>query len=50
MNFIRKTYCRIFQKAFHIVIPLLPYREPEIISRMQDIPDVILKENAESRS
>ncbi len=46
MNFIRKTYCRIFQKAFHMVIPLLPYREPEIISRMQDIPDVILKEKS----
>ena len=39
----KKIYCRIFQKAFRLVIPVLPYRKPEIVEGFpQLIP--ILKE------
>lgn len=31
MFIVNKIYCRIFQKAFRLVIPLLPYRKPKII-------------------
>lgn len=27
----KRIYCRIFQKAFRLVIPILPYRKPQII-------------------
>lgn len=31
MNIFKKAYCRIYQTAFRIALPLLPYREPEIL-------------------
>ena len=44
MNIAYKTFCRVFQGCFHLALPLLPYREPEIY---KDISDVIkiLKQN-----
>lgn len=41
MNPIKKAYCRIFQKAFHIAIPLLPYRTPKILGHVVQIPDLL---------
>ena len=32
MNLIRQVYCRIFQGAFRLALPLLPYREPEVFA------------------
>lgn len=29
MNLFKKIYCRIYQFAFHLALPVLPYREPE---------------------
>lgn len=43
MNPIRKVYCRIFQKAFHLVLPILPYRKPERIDSLANIPAVLEK-------
>ena len=31
MNTFKKIYCRIFQNCFKLVIPILPYRTPEIL-------------------
>ncbi len=31
MNTFKKIYCRIFQSCFKLVIPILPYRTPEIL-------------------
>lgn len=31
MNTFKKIYCRIFQKCFKLVIPVLPYRTPKIL-------------------
>ncbi|MBQ8403429.1 MAG: iron-containing alcohol dehydrogenase [Clostridia bacterium] len=30
MNILKKTYCRVFQTAFRLALPFLPYREPKI--------------------
>lgn len=38
MNPVKKIYCRIFQKAFHLVLPVLPYRQPKRLDRLSDIP------------
>lgn len=41
MNRIKKIYCRVFQKAFHLVIPILPYRQPKRLESLADIPSVL---------
>ena len=48
MNQVKKIYCRIFQKAFHLVIPILPYRQPKKVEHLADIPS-ILKEKGVDR-
>ena len=47
MNPIRKIYCRIFQQAFHIAIPLLPYRRPQTLESLEDVPGVLKAEGVE---
>ena len=41
MNVLNKICCRIYQKAFHIAIPFLPYRKPEIKASISDVIDVL---------
>lgn len=41
MNILKKIYCRIFQNGFHMAIPLLPYREPELIRGFTGVPGVL---------
>ena len=43
MNIFKKLYCRIFQICFRIAIPILPYREPELIQGFAGIPTVLKK-------
>lgn len=43
MNKLKKFYCRIFQTAFKIAIPFLPYRKPKIIKSVKGIPDTLRK-------
>lgn len=38
MNILKKIYCRIFQKGFHIAIPILPYRDPKILNSIDELP------------
>ena len=45
MNFLFKTYCRIYQLAFKIAMPILPYRNPSIFESVTDIPQILIKEN-----
>ena len=40
MFILRKVYCRIFQKAFCLALPILPYREPELLHSVTEIADV----------
>ena len=35
MNPVKKIYCRCFQLAFRLAIPLMPYRKPKIFSTFQ---------------
>lgn len=43
MFILKKVYCRIFQKVFRIALPLLPYREPEILESIELIPETVVK-------
>ena len=38
MNVLRRCGCRIFQGAFRLAIPLLPYRRPERLAGVADLP------------
>lgn len=48
MFFIKSIYCRIFQKAFRIALPFLPYREPKIINSCEKVGSILKKENIKS--
>ena len=48
MFFIKSAYCRVFQAAFRMALPILPYREPGIISSCTEIKNVLEKEGATS--
>ena len=48
MFLLKKIGCRIFQMAFRAVLPILPYREPEILTSCADIAYVCKKENVNS--
>lgn len=37
MNIFRKAYCRIYQTAFRLALPVLPYREPKILHDIRDV-------------
>lgn len=44
MNPFFKAYCRAFQTCFKLALPILPYRSPEIIEHISDIPAVMAKD------
>ena len=45
MNTFKKIYCRIFQTAMRMMIPLFPYREPKLLSGAEEIADTLEKHN-----
>jgi len=45
MHLAKKIYCRIFQKCFHLALPLLPYREPEILPNMEAVAKLLEKKH-----
>lgn len=45
MNIFNKLYCRTFQFVFKVALPLLPYRQPEILNSVDEVPDVLSKDN-----
>ena len=38
MNIAKAAYCRVYQSAFRAALPVLPYREPEALASVLDIP------------
>lgn len=48
MNLLKKVYCRIFQGCFYIAIPFMPYREPEILTGIYDLPKHFKEKNINS--
>lgn len=47
MNKFRKLYCRTFQSVFKIALPFLPYRKPEILGSVKELPGVLQKHGCE---
>lgn len=41
MHSIKKLYCRAFQFCFRVVLPVLPYREPEILDDMPHVASLL---------
>ena len=48
MNIFAEIYCRVFQTAFRMALPFLPYREPEAIGSCTEIGKVAKKEKISS--
>ena len=48
MNPIRRAWCRTFQAAFRIALPLLPYREPKILHSVEEVPGVLASQGLTS--
>ncbi len=48
MNIFKKLYCRTYQVAFRAILPVLPYREPKILSSNEDILNVLKQFNISS--
>ena len=48
MFFPKAVFCRAFQAAFRMALPVLPYREPEIISSCSGLGKVLKDENKQS--
>ena len=45
---LKVLFCRIYQKAFRLILPLLPYREPVILSSVGELGALAKKENLSS--
>ena len=43
MNPVRSGYCRAFQMSFRAALPVLPYREPQILPCVEDVAEVLAK-------
>lgn len=41
MNIFRRVFCRVFQFCFKIATPLLPYYNPEILDKVEDIAPIL---------
>lgn len=48
MNTFKKAYCRVFQQAFHIAIPFLPYRKPKRLFHMGELAALLEKKKISS--
>ena len=48
MNIAKKIYCRIFQGAFRIAMPFMPYREPVCLDSLIKIPEVLSEKKVTS--
>ena len=43
MNLFKKAYCRIYQTAFKLAIPILPYRNPHQLNSIKELPSLLLE-------
>lgn len=48
MNFFKKFYCRTFQTVFKWALPILPYREPEILKSDEELVNIILQKKVKN--
>lgn len=45
MNCFKKAYCRTFQTAFRLALPLLPYRKPILLDSTDALPELFREKN-----
>lgn len=45
MNIFAKMYCRVYQTIFKWAIPLMPYREPQILDSVLDVKNILVEKN-----
>ncbi|MCH5156222.1 MAG: iron-containing alcohol dehydrogenase [Clostridiales bacterium] len=45
MNIFNKIYCRTFQSVFKLALPLLPYKQPEILDSVDKVPSILKESN-----
>lgn len=45
MNIFERCFCRTFQFCFRAALPLLPYREPDIIHNMKQVAETLKQRN-----
>ncbi len=45
MNIFKKFWCRLYQGVFRLVLPLMPYREPQILESVIDVKDILREKN-----
>lgn len=48
LNPFKRLYCRIFQGVFKIALPVLPYKDPKIIDKIEGVP-AVLKQNGKTK-
>ncbi len=48
MNRLQKVYCRTFQFCFRAALPLLPYREPQILNNVNEAATLLRHQNITS--
>ncbi len=48
MNVIKRIWCRLFQGAFRLALPLLPYRNPIILKSINEIPHLLISKKKKS--
>ncbi len=48
MNIASKAYCRVFQFGFKVAIPFLPYRNPDVLNRADQVPEYLKKQGKSS--
>ncbi len=41
MNIVKKIYCRIYQLVLRILLPFLPYRNPEMVNSVGQLPEIL---------
>lgn len=47
MNVFKRFYCRVYQGAFRLMLPLLPYRQPKILQTDEDVVAVLQEKGIE---
>ena len=48
MNTAFKLFCRAFQAAFHLALPILPYRNPKIYEHISDVTPLLQEQGVKS--
>ena len=48
MFILKSAFCRIFQTAFRLALPIIPYREPEIVDSCAGLDRILKKEKVNS--